>query len=84
MGMLSEANQALGLLINFIDHEKYVNSVVGRIPISIHPSLYRACKLTFPQDIRGLTRDSTIDNLHMVHTIIEKVDGYDTLINLGH
>ena len=61
MGMLGEANQVLVPLVHFMDHEKYVNSVMGRVPISIHPSLYRAGKFTFLQSIGGLARDSTID-----------------------
>ena len=48
-------------LVHFIDHKKYANSVVGSVSISIHSSLYRACKLTFPQDIWVLARDSNID-----------------------
>ena len=61
MGMLGEANQVLNPLMHFIDHETYANFVVGRFLISTYPSLYRAHKLTFPQDNGGLACDSNID-----------------------
>ena len=57
MRILSEANQAFSSFVHFIDHEKYANTVVGKVLISIYPSLHRAYKLTFPRDIRGLARD---------------------------
>ena len=63
--MLGEANQSLVPLVHFIDHQKYPNIVVGRVPISIKPSLYWACKSTFLRDIGGLALDITIDSSHV-------------------
>ena len=55
--MLGEANQALDPIAHIRDDDYLCKNVV----ISLHPSLYRVLKLTFPQDIEGLTRDGTID-----------------------
>ena len=30
----------------------------GRVPILVHPSLYRSLKLKFPIDVGGITRDN--------------------------
>ena len=30
----------------------------GRVPILVHPSLYRSLKLQFPIDVGGITRDN--------------------------
>lgn len=38
----------------------------GRVPVFVHPSLYRALKLTFPWDIGGISQDGTI-NTEMGH-----------------
>ena len=32
----------------------------GRVPILVHPSLYRSLKLQFPIDIGGITRDNRV------------------------
>ena len=32
----------------------------GRVPILVHPSLYRSIKLQFPIDVRGITRDNRV------------------------
>ena len=36
--------------------------LVGRVPVVLHPSLYRALKLTFPRDVGGLAHDGAINN----------------------
>ena len=35
----------------------------GRVPVLMHPSLYRATKLTFPRHIGGLSKDGTISTI---------------------
>ena len=37
-----------------------MNYVSKRVPLYVHPSLYRALKITFQQDIGGLAQDNTI------------------------
>ena len=32
----------------------------GRVPILVHPSLYRSLKLRFPIDVGGITRDNRV------------------------
>lgn len=32
----------------------------GRVPVLVHPSLYRALKLTFPWDVGGISQDGSI------------------------
>ncbi|CAE1328539.1 unnamed protein product [Acanthosepion pharaonis] len=34
----------------------------GRVPVFVHPSLYRALKLTYPSDIGGFSQDDTVEN----------------------
>ena len=34
----------------------------GRAPVLVHPSLYRALKLTFPWDVGGLSADGSVKN----------------------
>ena len=54
MKMLGEANEALGLVLFIKDDLNSCKGLVGRVPAVLHPSLYRAVKLTFPWNIRGL------------------------------
>ena len=46
----------------------------GRVPVLLHPSLYRKVKLTFPKYIGGLSHDGSIDN-EMGHKPIETAVG---------
>ena len=62
MKMLAEANEALGLISILEDDHNSCKGLIGRIPVVLHPSLYRAVKLTFPRDIGGLAYDGAITN----------------------
>ena len=62
MKMLGEANEALGPISFLKDDLSSCKGLVGRVPVVLHPSLYRALKLTFPWDVGGLARDGAIDN----------------------
>ena len=61
MKMLGEANEALGP-IYFKDNLISCKGLVGRVPVVLHPSLYRALKLTYPRDVEGLAHDGAITN----------------------
>ena len=60
MKMLGEANEALGPISYF--KEDLCKGLIGRVPVVLHPSLYRSIKLTFPLDVGGLAHDGAIDN----------------------
>ena len=62
MKMLGEANEALDPISFFKDDLSSCKGLVGRVPVVLHPSLYRALKLTFPRDVGGLAHDGAIDN----------------------
>ena len=62
MKMLGEANEALGPISFLKDDLSSCKGLVGRVPVVLHPSLYRAIKLTFPRDVGGLAHDGAIDN----------------------
>ena len=62
MKMLGEANEALGPISFLKDDLASCKGLVGRVPVVLHPSLYRALKLTFPRDVGGLAHDGAIDN----------------------
>ena len=40
------------------------NKVSGRIPILVHPSLYRALKLTYPSEVGVIVRDGYVPHDH--------------------
>ena len=63
MKMLGEANEALGPISFFKDDLASCKGLVGRVPVVLHPSLYRALKLTYPWDVGGLAHDGAINNL---------------------
>ena len=58
MNMLAEATQAFGPISEVVTDSVF--NLSGRVPLYVHPSLYRALKLTFPRDIGGLAIDNTI------------------------
>ena len=60
--MLGEANEALGPISIIKDDHHSCKGLIGRVPVVLHPSLYRAVKLTFPRDIGGLAHDGAITN----------------------
>ena len=62
MKMLGEANKALGPISYFKDDLISCKGLVGRVPVVLHPSLYRALKLTYPWDVGGLAHDGAITN----------------------
>ena len=62
MKMLGEANEALGPISYFKDDLISCKGLVGRIPVVLHPSIYRAIKLTYPRDVGGLAHDGVITN----------------------
>ena len=40
--------------------KKCITFSSGRVPILVHPSLYRSLKLQFPIDVGGITRDNRV------------------------
>ena len=65
--MLREANSAFSMSIPLAvwhhpDLKKMKSCCSGRVPVFMHPSLYRAAKLTFPRDVGGVSQDGTINN----------------------
>ena len=65
--MLKEANTAFNMSIPLAvwhhpDLKKQKVNCSGRVPVFMHPSLYRASKLTFPRDVGGVCQDGSIDN----------------------
>ena len=62
MRMLADANEALGSISFIKDDSQSCKGLIGRVPVVLHPSLYRAVKLTFPRDIGGLAHDGAITN----------------------
>ena len=60
--MLEEAKEALGPISFIKDDHISCKDLVGRIPVVLHPSLYKAVKLTYLRDIGGLTQDGAISN----------------------
>ena len=62
MKILGEANEALGPISYLKVDINSCKGLVGRVPIFLHPSLYRALKLTYPWDDGGLAHDGAINN----------------------
>ena len=62
MKMLGEANEALGPISIIKDDHHSCKGLIGRVPVVLHSSLYRAVKLTFLRDIGGLAHDGAITN----------------------
>ena len=62
MKILGDANEALGPISYFKDDLHSCKGLVGRVTVVLHPSLYRAVKLTYPRDIGGLAHDGVITN----------------------
>ena len=60
--MLAEANKALGPISFIRDDHQSCKGLIGRVLVVLHPSLYKAVKLTFPRDIGGLVHDGAITN----------------------
>ena len=40
--------------------DKILNKCMGRVPIFVHPSLYRSLKLRYPMDVGGITMDDRV------------------------
>ena len=52
-----------GMKLAELEHsslKKCITYCAGRVPILVHPSLYRALKLKFPIDVGGITRDNRV------------------------
>ena len=52
-----------GMKLAELDHsslKKCITFCSGRVPILVHPSLYRSLKLQFPIDVGGITRDNRV------------------------
>ena len=52
-----------GIKLAVLEHsslKKCITYCSGRVPILVHPSLYRALKLKFPIDVGGITRDNRV------------------------
>ena len=62
MKMLGEANEAFSPLSYIKDNPISCKALIERVSIILHPSLYRAIKLTFLQDIRDIAHDGVITN----------------------
>ena len=66
--MLKEANSAFDIsaplaVWNDPHLKKLVSFCSGRVPVYMHPSLYRAIKLTFPRHVGGVSHDATINTV---------------------
>ena len=59
MEMLQEAVEVFGPIAYLMTDTK-MDVEPGRVPITLHPSLYRALKLTFPRDIGGISCDGGV------------------------
>ena len=62
MKMLGDETEAPDLISYFKDDLHSCKGLAKRVPVMLHPSLYRAVKLTYPQDIGGLAHDRVITN----------------------
>ena len=62
MKMLCDENEALDPISYFKDDLHSCKGLAERVPVVLHPSLYRAVKLTYPRDIGGLAHDRVITN----------------------
>ena len=52
-----------GMKLAELEHsslKKCITFCAGRVPILVHPSLYRSLKLRFPVDVGGITRDNRV------------------------
>ena len=52
-----------GIKLAELEHsslKKCIPFCSGRVPILVHPSLYRSLKLRFPIDVGGITRDNRV------------------------
>ena len=52
-----------GIKLAELEHsslKKYIPFCSGRVPILVHPSLYRSLKLKFSLDVGGITRDNRV------------------------
>ena len=52
-----------GIKLAELEHsslKKCISFCSGRVPILVHPSLYRSLKLKFPIDVDGITRDNRV------------------------
>ena len=66
--MLDAAEDAFSDLKLFEREDTFLNSQAARcrdrVPIYVHPSFYRALKLTYPYDVGGLVRDGRFTKEH--------------------
>ena len=52
-----------GMKLAELEHSSIKKCILycsGRVPIFVHPSLYRSLKLRFPIDVGGITRDNRV------------------------
>ena len=52
-----------GMKLAELEHSSLKKCIIfceGRVPILVHPSLYRSLKLRFPIDVGGITRDNRV------------------------
>jgi len=57
MAMVRDAAETFGPIAALLPEGGEYMCEPGRVPIRLHPSLYRALKLTYPRDIGGLAYD---------------------------
>ena len=66
--MLDAAQDAFSDLKLFEEEDPSLESLAARcrdrVPIYVHPSFYRALKLTYPYDVGGLVRDGRFTKIH--------------------
>ena len=62
MKMLGEANKAFSPISYIKDDLNSCKGLVGRVPVVLHPFLYKAVKLTYPRDVGSLAHDGVITN----------------------
>ena len=58
--MLAVTIEAFGPISYLKDDRDSCKGLVERVPIVLHPSLYRAIKLTYPWDIGGLAHERVL------------------------
>ena len=73
MKMLGEANEALGPISYIKDDLISCKGLVGRVPVVLHPSLYRALKLTYPRDVGAITNEMAAGSMSKTVGVLSPV-----------
>ena len=71
--MINEAVRTFGPIAALVEKERFLKNLIGRSPYLLHPSLYRALKLTFPRDIGSLATGDGIPNAMATESMSQAV-----------